>query len=953
MLRRKTILLVVVLGTLALVTTVVRSHLAPDNFDFSRAWSWIRARQPTVFRAVKDHVIQSDCDVRAIGTTRGLPLFRLALSRKDVAHFADLHEKLEDPQFGVSYYAEHNRWRHARLDYLDRTYDVQIKSHGRNPSNHRNGKFISLSIKLPHGEQINNCRRFSLLIRDHFRPDKQIVFDLAKRFDLLMNQEHLVRVVINHWEEKLYFFDRRFNDALMETTGRPSRRIFGYGDAATRSIKSSILTDGEWDKHVYRQRFSKTLQELEYPASQHPPLMDRFVGLNSVIAEGRVEMLEQYFDMDYLASFEAVRMLAGLNGHSIGRGDNLYVFYDLANGKFYPAITRDASPSLMPFLPTGSPEFYVNHVGIWELPLFKLISRHDALRQRTYKRIHEFIRREGATIGEEHRRVRESFDKLSYYGWASVGLRRLGLLRDDFTTNNIDVLKRYLETSKPTLRATTSANQLLVEVTPNSLSALRFHQLRVGTPRKELTGRLKVTRRVFEYDDEGLRERERRDVEAVAFRGVIDLSEAARDLMFSSDLDENFRQRNTNHALLLEFHRKDLRLADNRLAMSLLNVVTDQAVEPVQCVVQQAPAIHIAARRTKPEKPKDWLQDHPKLKVTERADSVTIHAGDYILTHDLRIPTGKKLILEAGVTLRLAHDTSIFSKCGLDVRGTAAAPVHITAIDPHHPFGTVGILGGSRTKSLIHHLHLSHGHEDWIDGVYFSGALSIHDNAEVELHHSRVEHNHADDGLNVKYGRVKILHCLFRDNAADQVDLDVCQGEVRHCAFRIEERKDSNGDGLDVSLSRLRIEDNLFQGLADKGVSAGERSQVVCAGNVFIANNTAVATKDLTVTLLRDNQFQHNVVDVDAFQKKTIFGGGIVCLERPKADLQVYLDHKSSAWFTSSTGLVERLAQEFPGRDLEVDTSNEAQWRSFQATVETVPPWHLPPKTETTLTAHQ
>ena len=351
----------------AAVALAVRS-----DFDANQTWVWIRSQQPGLFRVVKNFVTEQDRDVRAIGTTRELPLLQLHLSRKDIAHFSDLYEKFEHPDFGLAYYAEHNLWRNAKLTYAGRTYDVKIKSHGRNPTNHRNGKYISLSVKLPAGEQIQQSRRFSLLVRDHFRPEKQIAFDLAKHFQLLVNQEQLVRVAINHWDEKLYFLDRRFNDSWTEAEGRPSLRIFGYNDTPYSSVKSSIHTDGEFDREAFEQRFLQTLEELEYPPSQHRPLCDRFLALNQAIADQRVDLVDEFFDLEYLANFEAVRMIAGLVGHSIGRSDNLYMFYDTANGRFYPAITRDTSMSAMRFIRGGSPELYINTAGVWELPLFRV-----------------------------------------------------------------------------------------------------------------------------------------------------------------------------------------------------------------------------------------------------------------------------------------------------------------------------------------------------------------------------------------------------------------------------------------------------------------------------------------------------------------------------------------------------------------------------------------------------
>ncbi len=272
--KRRVVLLIVFSAFLVVAGGgLVGAMLVPAGFNVAETKEWIRRRHPDLFNNIKRTIIEYDKDVTAIGKTRKLPLFRLVMSRKDVVHFANLYAKFEDSKFGPAFYAEHNIWRNAVLEYEGSVYDVKIKSHGRNPDAHRNGRNISLSVQLKKGQQIDNCRRFSLLVRDHFKADKQLVYDMAQRFGVLVNRERLVRVAINNWDEKLYFFDRRFDDTYMELNRRPSMRIFGYSDSPTEAtVKSSVYTEGHFDPIQYRARFLKTLGELEYPVAQHEPL---------------------------------------------------------------------------------------------------------------------------------------------------------------------------------------------------------------------------------------------------------------------------------------------------------------------------------------------------------------------------------------------------------------------------------------------------------------------------------------------------------------------------------------------------------------------------------------------------------------------------------------------------------------------------------------------------------
>jgi len=90
-------------------------------------------------------------------------------------------------------------------------------------------------------------------------------------------------------------------------------------------------------------------------------------------------------------------------------------------------------------------------------------------------------------------------------------------------------------------------------------------------------------------------------------------------------------------------------------------------------------------------------------------------------------------------------------------------PVIIKALDPQSPFGTFGIVGRNASpKTIINGLHPSGGSEKFINGIYFSGALSIH-HMDVELTNSLIESNHADDGLNIKYGNILIDNSVFKN----------------------------------------------------------------------------------------------------------------------------------------------------------------------------------------------
>lgn len=928
------------LGVMVVLAIAAGWYFLPDDFEATEAWTILRRNNLELATQIKNVIVQSDQDVASIGEKRGLPLINIKMSRKDIAHFADLYERYEDPNFGTAYYAKHNLWRNAELTYGDRKYDVKIKSHGRSPTNHRSGKYISLAVKMPRGEAIQNSRRFSLLVRDHFVSKKQVVFDVAEHFGVMKNQEQLVRVKINNWDEKLFFFDRRLNDAYMEVEGRPSMRLFGFGLSDGATNKSSVYTGGPFDEQAFRERFQQTLIELEYPESQHQALTDRFAALNKAIYEQRFEDLAEFFDMDYVASFQAVRLVCALIGH-IARVDNLYVFYNTANGKFYPVITRDSWMEKMAPILNGSPELFVDTAGPWEQPLFKMFSRNLDVRRGAYRKILDYIEEMGETIGPRHRALKERFDKLSYFGWANVGMRNAGLLKDDFTVHNLALIKHYIDTPSTKMKITVDSDKLIMSMAPESLAGVTIQYFAVPADRR--IPPLEFPALVWgQMETDGQQEVipvRRRLIRTAG--GKIDLSAAVADFDFITPLTAQSLQSARVYSIVVQFESDAVRTKAGNVDLLLKNTMTGEQLKTFDAEAQFASFPANVVPQLPPTPASDsWLDGYPQLQTTSDSTSVTIKSGDYTLDRDLILPKHLKLIVEAGTTLRLAKDVVLCGYQGVDVLGTKERPVIITALNPDEPFGSVGILGDEHTVSNLNYVSVSGGRERWVHGVYFSGAMSLHYNGSVHLRNCSFAHNHADDGLNVKYGQVTISNCEFRDNAADQVDLDLCQGVVQDSQFLIDSRQDANGDGLDLSGSTLTVKNCLFQGFPDKGMSIGEQSKIECRGNRYLHNRTGVAVKDSSHAFLEGNQLRGNQIDVDAFQKKAIFSGGTVWMsETPNPDLTIFLGPKSKAFAASSlTSFAARINESKPG---EVAEPSSDEWQPVAATTLHVPPWRL------------
>ena len=198
-----------------------------------------------------------------------------------------------------------------------------------------------------------------------------------------------------------------------------------------------------------------------------------------------------------------------------------------------------------------------------------------------------------------------------------------------------------------------------------------------------------------------------------------------------------------------------------------------------------------------------------------------IPKGNYVLFEDLTFPKDSQVILNAGTKILLAKEVGILVQGSLIVEGTKEQPVIIKAIKLNEAFGTFAVLGSGKETSKIKYLKLSDGNEKWLDGAYFSGAFALHYQKEVIIENSEFIGGKADDGVNIKFSKINLKNNIFKNNFADQIDLDYCTGFVRDSSFLYETKGDNNGDGLDISGSQIYASGNLFRNFKDKGVSVG------------------------------------------------------------------------------------------------------------------------------------
>jgi parallel beta-helix repeat protein len=237
------------------------------------------------------------------------------------------------------------------------------------------------------------------------------------------------------------------------------------------------------------------------------------------------------------------------------------------------------------------------------------------------------------------------------------------------------------------------------------------------------------------------------------------------------------------------------------------------------------------------------------------------------IDRDVRIGKDEVLIIRPGTRVELAQGASLLSCGRIRANGTAASPILFTKLPHAFSWGVVAIQGAGAHGSVFEHCIFEYGSDDDLEGVFYSGTLSIY-NADAVISHCLFRYSQGDDGVNAKFSHTDVAHSTFIDNKADGYDVDFSSGLIARNLF------ERNGnDGIDCGTAHPTIRDNRLLNSGDKGISIGERSRPAVEGNFIAYCNVGIAVKDQSQPELRNNTFLSNTVAVSAYQKKKSFGG--------------------------------------------------------------------------------
>jgi hypothetical protein len=258
------------------------------------------------------------------------------------------------------------------------------------------------------------------------------------------------------------------------------------------------------------------------------------------------------------------------------------------------------------------------------------------------------------------------------------------------------------------------------------------------------------------------------------------------------------------------------------------------------------------------------------LEVDEQAKVIRVMPGSWELAESLFVPPGYRFVAPGGTTLTLSNAANIVSFSPLELIGSEEQPVVIQSPDAS---GQGVVVIDAQRRSILDHVQFVNltnpAKGDW----QLTGAVTFYQ-SPVQISHARFIRSRSEDALNVFRSTFGISQTLFADTGFDAFDADFSNGSFFETSFA-----SLGNDAIDVSGSVVDVRDVFVNGSGDKGLSAGENSQVTVDGLEMRNAAIGIASKDLSTISLRDVRLSAGQIGLTAFRKKPEFGEASITAE--------------------------------------------------------------------------
>lgn len=249
--------------------------------------------------------------------------------------------------------------------------------------------------------------------------------------------------------------------------------------------------------------------------------------------------------------------------------------------------------------------------------------------------------------------------------------------------------------------------------------------------------------------------------------------------------------------------------------------------------------------------------------------------GEWDVEGDLVLPKGMRLQVHPGTKLRFEPNAIFLSRGPLEFLGTAEAPI---VLEPQKDSWGGLVVLEAEAPSQWEYVTVKNTRGIGPDvnpkgvdrkGWILTGGTFFY-KSPIFCNYCRILGSEAEDGINVYSSSFEFKNSEFASVTSDAFDGDFVEGVVEASIFR-----DIAGDAIDVSGSKVRVENVALLDVGDKAISAGEGSQLEATDITTVNSGIGVASKDLSQVKLNRAVIKNaKHAGLAAYKKKPEFGPG-------------------------------------------------------------------------------
>ena len=260
---------------------------------------------------------------------------------------------------------------------------------------------------------------------------------------------------------------------------------------------------------------------------------------------------------------------------------------------------------------------------------------------------------------------------------------------------------------------------------------------------------------------------------------------------------------------------------------------------------------------------------HNKVIFDDGIEEIKVFNGNIFLKDDLIID--KKTQILEGTVFTMSEGVSIIFENKVEAIGSEEKPIVFKKYSSSQSWGTLALHGAKTQGSLFKNIIIENASGETINGVNYFSALSVHSTSNIIFDNILVKNNSKfDDLMHIIYSdNIKVINSNFLNAYRDAIDVDIS----KNILFKNTNIVDSGNDGLDFMESTARLEKMSILSSGDKGVSAGENSNIFINDSIFKKNNYAAVSKDMSKVKIENSLLEDNQIQLSVYKKNWRYGG--------------------------------------------------------------------------------